>query len=108
MSDALKTVKIKSTDPKSQGAFVEINESDFNPKVHDLFEPKAPQPVAAAAPKAPEAVADEPKATAEAVQMAADAGIDLASVVGTGKNGKITAKDVEAAIEQLTAPAEGE
>jgi hypothetical protein len=37
------TVKIKSTHPESQGAYVDINESDFDPeKGHELYvEPAA-------------------------------------------------------------------
>ena len=31
------TIKIVSTDPASQGPFVVINKSDFNPEVHELY-----------------------------------------------------------------------
>ena len=31
------TVKIVSTDPHTQGPFVVINKSDFNPDVHELY-----------------------------------------------------------------------
>ncbi|TNC78269.1 hypothetical protein FHI69_02945 [Janthinobacterium lividum] len=31
------TIKIVSTDPASQGPFVVINKSDFNPDVHELY-----------------------------------------------------------------------
>ncbi|NHZ94558.1 hypothetical protein [Massilia sp. CCM 8734] len=31
------TFKIKSTDPRSQGAFVIINRTDFNPQMHELY-----------------------------------------------------------------------
>ncbi|MGK5031451.1 hypothetical protein [Janthinobacterium sp. MDT1-19] len=31
------TLKIVSTDPHTQGPFVVINKSDFNPDVHELF-----------------------------------------------------------------------
>lgn len=102
-----KTVRIKSTDPKTQGAFVEINECDFNDKVHTLFQPTVPAPVA----PTPIRVGNENppppapvNATDKALELAADAGIDITSVVGTGKNGKVTAEDVEAAIENLTEP----
>lgn len=37
------------------------------------------------------------KATASAVELAAELGVDLSSVEGTGKDGKITKPDVEAA-----------
>ncbi len=33
-----KTIKIKSTHPESQGDFVEINETDFDPAVHEKFD----------------------------------------------------------------------
>lgn len=41
MSDTCKTVRIKSSHPESQGEFVEINESDFDPAIHELLEPAA-------------------------------------------------------------------
>lgn len=31
------TIKIASTDPRTQGQFVVINKSDFNPDVHELY-----------------------------------------------------------------------
>lgn len=34
-------IKIKSTHPESQGAFVNIEEENFDPSVHELFEPVA-------------------------------------------------------------------
>lgn len=37
----LKTIRIKSTHPASQGDFVEINETDYDPSKHELFD-KAP------------------------------------------------------------------
>jgi len=104
-NEICKTVKIMPSH-KSQGAFVEINESDFDAQKHKLYkggEIAPPQPVAVDAVPAPEAFA-----TKEAAELAADAGIDLASVIGTGKNGKVTAKDVEKAIEDLTAPLTGQ
>lgn len=47
----LKTVKIKSTHPKSQGEFVEINESDYDEKKHTLFVPRTPKALPPANPK---------------------------------------------------------
>lgn len=32
------TIKIKSTDPATQGPFVLIDKGDFNPDVHDLYD----------------------------------------------------------------------
>lgn len=85
------TVKIKSSDPKTQGDFVEINESDFDPKIHELFSDegkpaKAPKPA-------------KINATAEALAFAEEAGFDLTDVKGTGKKGVITVEDVQDAIE---------
>lgn len=56
MSDNPKTVKIKATDPE-QGEFVVINESDFDPTVHERVEPVAvvPPPPALAPPPPPAA-----------------------------------------------------
>lgn len=34
----VKTIRIKSTHPPTQGDFVEINESDFDPALHQLFD----------------------------------------------------------------------
>jgi hypothetical protein len=42
------TVKIKSTHPASQGPFVEINETDFDPAKHERYD--APQAVVAPPP----------------------------------------------------------
>lgn len=116
--DTCKVVRIVSTDPKSQGDFVEINETDFNDKIHTLYKgktPSAPPPPAAAvkggkkAPPPPAAavvveavIADDAKALAD------DAGFDYKDVVGTGEKGLIVLKDIEAAIESLTAPKDGE
>lgn len=35
------TIKIKSTHPPSQGDFVEIEEVDFDPMRHELYDPAA-------------------------------------------------------------------
>lgn len=32
------SVRIKSTHPESQGAFVDIDDDQFDPKVHQLYE----------------------------------------------------------------------
>jgi pyruvate dehydrogenase E2 component (dihydrolipoamide acetyltransferase) len=57
-------------------------------------EEAAPAP----APAAPNAARDGPAATPTAKKMAEQAGIDLASLTGTGPKGKITKEDVEAAM----------
>lgn len=41
--DICPTIKIKSTHPQSQGEYVEINQSDYNPTIHKLYgEPDHP------------------------------------------------------------------
>lgn len=60
----IKVVRIKSTHPPSQGDFVEINESDFDAAVHELYE-DAPAvsvepPVLPVLPPAPEVPAPAP------------------------------------------------
>ncbi len=63
----------------------------------------APAPAAASAPAptaaaAPAPAVDAPPATPTARKLAEQAGIDLASLTGTGPKGKITKEDVEAAV----------
>ncbi|NCE85484.1 2-oxoglutarate dehydrogenase complex dihydrolipoyllysine-residue succinyltransferase [Pseudomonas sp. Q1] len=72
----------------------------------------APAPAAAAAPAAsapaaaPAAGAEDPIAAPAARQLAEENGINLASVKGTGKDGRITKEDVVAAVEaKKNAPA---
>lgn len=117
-NETCRVVKIKSVDPKSQGPFVEINESDYNPEIHELFEPTPPAPVnqtppsepvnpPAPAPIAPPApvvenppVVDDVKITDEAKVLAAEADLDVSKIVGTGENGEITEDDVYKALEE--------
>lgn len=35
---AMETLKIKSTNPETQGDFIIINAEDFDPSIHELFE----------------------------------------------------------------------
>ncbi|MFQ6594944.1 MULTISPECIES: 2-oxoglutarate dehydrogenase complex dihydrolipoyllysine-residue succinyltransferase [Pseudomonas] len=72
----------------------------------------APAPAAAAAPAAsapaaaPAAGAEDPIAAPAARQLAEENGINLASIKGTGKDGRITKEDVVAAVEaKKNAPA---
>ncbi|UII73247.1 2-oxoglutarate dehydrogenase complex dihydrolipoyllysine-residue succinyltransferase [Pseudomonas sp. HN11] len=69
--------------------------------------PAAAAPTAAAAPAAaPAAGAEDPIAAPAARQLAEENGINLASVKGTGKDGRITKEDVVAAVEaKKNAPA---
>lgn len=64
----------------------------------------APRPAASAAPAAP-ASADAAQASPLARRIAADLGVDLARVQGTGPNGRITRADVEAAAKAPAAAA---
>jgi len=45
-------VKIKSTHPETQGAFVEINETDFDAEKHELYVEPAAKAVAGDEPTA--------------------------------------------------------
>lgn len=56
MSEVCLTVMIKSTHPESQGAFVEINASAFDPAKHERYiapPPAAPSPVLPPPPPGP-------------------------------------------------------
>ncbi|MEO8493314.1 2-oxoglutarate dehydrogenase complex dihydrolipoyllysine-residue succinyltransferase [Pseudomonas sp.] len=69
--------------------------------------PAAAAPTAAAAPAAaPAAGAEDPIAAPAARQLAEENGINLASIKGTGKDGRVTKEDVVAAVEaKKNAPA---
>lgn len=64
----LKILKIKSTNPASQGEFVIINEEDFDASKHELYGAvsKPVEVVKAEAPVVEQPVADQPVAEAEA------------------------------------------
>ncbi|MBC3195879.1 2-oxoglutarate dehydrogenase complex dihydrolipoyllysine-residue succinyltransferase [Pseudomonas poae] len=66
----------------------------------------APAPAAAAPAAAPAAGGEDPIAAPAARQLAEENGINLASVKGTGKDGRVTKEDVVAAVEaKKNAPA---
>ncbi len=92
--ETCKTVRVESWSI-SQGEFVEINESDFDPNKHKLYKgktPTAPPPAAASL----EPVADV-KIQAKAAKLAEELGIaDPGKIKGSGKNGAVTVADVEA------------
>ncbi len=71
--------------------------------------PAAPEPAAAPAPKRqaepPRAEGDRIKASPLAKRIAADKGIDLSSVQGSGPNGRVVKADLEAAPAKPAAPA---
>lgn len=92
MIEVVETVKVKAWG-KGQGQFVEINKEDFDPSKHEIFgNEKAPsKPTEGSAP-AEIKISDTARKKAEA------AGLDLSTLVGTGQDGTITHKDVDAAI----------
>ena len=55
----IKTIKIKSTDEKSQGKFVVINESEFDKEKHELLEVKPRKPRSPHKPKLPVEVPEQ-------------------------------------------------
>ncbi|KWX24832.1 dihydrolipoamide acetyltransferase [Mycolicibacterium wolinskyi] len=59
------------------------------------MEPATPPPAPAPAPAAPQASGDRPKASPLARKIAAENGVDLAAVTGSGPGGRIIRKDVE-------------
>ncbi len=66
----------------------------------------SPAPAPAPAPEAPPAEGGRGlRASPLALRMAADAGIDIGSLQGSGPQGRIIRRDIEAAIEQAKAPA---
>lgn len=103
-----KTVRVQSWS-KDQGDFVEINEKDYDPKRHKLFEAKAPTmppPPAAAVGKGkgkknpPPAVFNF--ASDEARELAKESALtdeQIGEIVGTGENGAISVEDVEKFVE---------
>jgi len=104
----MKTVKIESTDKKTQGDFVIINEEDFNSKEHKLYSegkesktpPKAPAKTPPKGkknqePKEIELVFDNDETKA----LFEDAGLTVEDVTATGENGVVTEDDVLKAVE---------
>jgi pyruvate dehydrogenase E2 component (dihydrolipoamide acetyltransferase) len=74
----------------------------------------SPAPPAPAAPRLPQAAAAPPAATGRSVKasplalrMAAEAGLDLGSLQGTGPQGRVIKRDIEAALAQAPAAAPG-
>jgi large subunit ribosomal protein L21 len=77
--------------------FTEVRVVDIQVGSGKSKKPKAaPEPKEA--PAAAEAEAPTIDATPTAVELAAEAGIDLATLTGTGKDGRILKSDVQAAI----------
>jgi len=95
--------------PPAKPQVTEQKETDVPPPAPDVAQPQ-PQPKAAAATAAPRAVDNgrQPQAAASdsgrmivsplAARMAAEAGIDLRSLQGSGPGGRIIKRDIEAII----------
>lgn len=118
--DRPETMYIKSENPDSQGPCILINKDDFDPDKHEEYKgkvpvgdakeapttgipanvpPPPPAPVKSEAPKEDDDDG-EVKFTANSVKELADeAGLELEPGKGSGKGGKYTKADVEAAIE---------
>ena len=81
-------------------------EAALAPRPAPAAAPRAPQaPVSAQPPSAPVATGRSVKASPLALRMAAEAGLDLASLQGTGPQGRIIKRDIEAALAQGPAAA---
>jgi 2-oxoisovalerate dehydrogenase E2 component (dihydrolipoyl transacylase) len=78
------TVKIKL--PHDTGDYATINESDFDPKIHERYEDEEP---------------DDLLASDAAILLADKYGVDLTDVTGSGKGGNITKPDVQAYVDRL-------
>lgn len=65
--------------------------------------PTAPPAAQATLPDTTPAVASRPKASPKARRLAEEAGLELATVRGTGKDGRVMRKDVERALEERAA-----
>lgn len=97
----LPTVKVEADESFPGRDYVIINEADFDPKKHRIYDPNRPNPPVPAGREAAgkEREPKPPDATDAARKLAEEAGIDLGAVKGSGKDGAITKPDVEAAIE---------
>lgn len=70
------------------------------PQPRPAAEPPRPAPPAKAAAAAPASAGRSLKASPLAMRMALDAGLDLAAIRGTGPQGRVIKRDVEAALAQ--------
>ena len=123
--DKIETMRVESSHPESQGAFVTIDRANFDPKIHKEYKAKAPAapaafippapvvPTAPATPVAPapyvapvvpsEVTNEEAFSSTEAIKAAEDAGLTAVDITGTGKDGKIKIGDVRKVIEDKAA-----
>ena len=75
---------IKVADDRFRRGFRLINAEDFDEEVHTRYEAEAP--------------GEEPDATDAAAELADEANLDLSTIEGTGKNGRILKSDVTDAL----------
>lgn len=90
--------------PKAEGPKAEAPKAEAAPAPSPAPAPAAPAPAPAATPM-PAASGSRVKASPLARRIAAEKGVDLASVVGSGPNGRIVRVDVEGAKPGAAAPA---
>ena len=78
----MEIIKVKSTHPESQGPFVLLYKSDFDPAKHELYEaaPKGEEAKASAGGDAPEPTAAELKAALDATGIAYRGNASIASL----------------------------
>jgi pyruvate dehydrogenase E2 component (dihydrolipoamide acetyltransferase) len=96
----------KGEDWQAAIADAQGTESSANGSTQEATEEKETESAAPEAPVAEVASADDSqriKASPLAKSMAKDAGIDIATIKGTGDNGRIIKRDVEAHLEQQSA-----
>lgn len=80
MSDIVPIVKIQSSHPESQGAFVEINQSDYDPATHVLVDHEG-KPIEAVQTGEGDGAADLAVMTvAQLRDLAAERNVDLGDV----------------------------
>jgi len=88
-----KTIKIESSDAKTQGDYLLINKEDYNADVHKLYVGDVKPPTAV------KPLVTTVKFSKEAEKLALEAGLNIDDIVGGGRGGNIRVADVTAAIE---------
>jgi hypothetical protein len=93
--ETVKTIRVEAWGQK-QGEFVEINESDFDPKKHKPYQGKTPNgaPPPAANPPPPPPVDGIKWADDAARQAGIASGLDFSKIKGTVKKKTVTVEDV--------------
>jgi 2-oxoglutarate dehydrogenase E2 component (dihydrolipoamide succinyltransferase) len=100
LAPAAGQLKVNAASGSDQKVGAVVARIDEKAKRPTSVEPK-PAPAAVAAPSA----VTEPRATSVAKKMAADKGVDIANVEGTGPGGRVTKADVEKVGGKPAAPA---